>query len=182
MIPFHLPDTYIGTIAPTIRSASSLPNGWLPCDGSAIDGKYDVLLGLVGKDGRTPNLIGRTLLGVGDTSHARTDQQDGNNPHFEYLPPIIHNQVYGGEAGHQLTTNEIPAHNHKVNKGQLWLHYQSFSGADGSDRPFKNSKHHDGDEHVERTEDAGDSGLHNNVQPYFAVNYMIYAGDVKTDV
>lgn len=75
--------------------------------------------------------------------------------------------TYGGEATHVLTTAEIPAHNHALEStltGSSTTHL-IWSGAFGNDTPA-----------AYKTYDAGGGGAHNNIPPYGAVSYIIYAG------
>lgn len=90
----------------TFFAGSTAPDGWLICDGSAIDRAcYASLFAVIGEtfgpgDGTTtfnlPDLGGRIPIGVGQQTGA-TD--------FALA-------AHGGEETHQLTTSEMPAHSH----------------------------------------------------------------------
>jgi microcystin-dependent protein len=87
-------------------AGSSIPNGWLACNGSAVNrSTYITLFGVIGTtygvgDGSTtfnlPDLKGRVPLGVGQGS-GLTDR-------------VL--AVTGGTETHTLTTAEMPIHNH----------------------------------------------------------------------
>lgn len=161
----------IGTIVPLI-SNTLIMKGWLPCDGSEIPSKYVDLIHLLGSE-NTPNLIGRTLIGVG--TDPKRENSNTPNPNFD--EKVDFKQCsYGGEYRHQLTVDELPKHSHTINGGNFVEHYQSFPGAKGSDKPFKNEKRYEGDRLIERTDISGADHLHYNMAPYFAVHYIIYTG------
>lgn len=161
----------IGTILPCIQVPKSLPAGWLPCDGSAIPPQYQELSTLLGSL-HTPNLIGRTLIGAGDLTTATQSQTDGLDPNFSALGPALQIGNIGGECRHTLSVDEIPKHVHTINHGDFGVHGRSFEGAGGNDKPFETSPH----THLTNTDFAGGGRSHYNVQPYFAVTYMIFAG------
>ena len=139
-----------GTIVAFGGSNANIPAGWLLCDGSGINSKYKDLIALLGSN-TTPNLSGRTLIGVGKTAH-------GSNY-------TLHQT--GGEEQHQLTISEIPQHSHSIGLPQGDKSWSNGSGntlwGGGSSAKFTSS-------------DAGGNHPHNNMQPYFAVNYIIFAG------
>lgn len=163
----------IGTIVASIFGAKSAPAGWLPCDGSEIPKIYDELISLLSSD-RTPNLIGRTLVGAGPLEHASVVQTDGQEPDFlgfgtEQL--TIGNT--GGETRHRLTLGEMPRHWHKIEQGNFYLHHRSFDGKNDEERPYttKGSQ----STHIQGTNSEGGDQSHNNLQPYYAVMYYIIA-------
>lgn len=89
-------------------AGSTAPNGWLMCDGSAISRTtYEELFSTIGTtygsgDGSTtfniPDLKGRTIVGVGESSAT------GHTAHTLGQSE--------GEETHTLDINEIPSHNH----------------------------------------------------------------------
>jgi microcystin-dependent protein len=164
-----------GTILPTV--ATSAPAGWLLCDGSAVSrSTYVNLFNLVGTtfgagDGSStfnlPDLRGRAIIGVGTGSglSARTRGQTG------------------GAEVHQLSTAEIPAHQHfthnndntsngspNVTASQYVTKNNSTSSngsydSNGTANPAV----------VGLTSSTGSSGTHNNMQPFMALSYIIRA-------
>lgn len=172
----------IGTILASILSSSSLPTGWLRCDGSPIPAKYSELMTLLNSNS-TPNLIGRTLIGAGDVNKASTTQSDNLNPQFNVLPQVLSNGSVlqigntGGESVHTLQLAGMPTHSHTINQnnGGFGYHCRSFEGSNsGNDYPFETNPSTAASNNG--TDTTGGGGAHNNVQPYFVVNYIIFAG------
>lgn len=170
----------VGSILAFAGSANSIPADWLPCDGSAIPPQYTALQDIFGSsDATTPNLIGRTLIGAGQLGAATVNQEDGRNPDFTDLcagEELIVGAT-GGECFHQLVEGELPAHNHPINGGNFGTHTNSFEGGGGSDMPFETMSD-DGTKFnsVWGTDGTGGDQPHYNIQPYYAVTYIIYAG------
>lgn len=159
----------LGTILPFVFGDDLIPEGWLKCDGIEIPVKYKTLRELLGL--YTPNFAGRTLIGSGMVNNNR--QSDGTFPNFvEGKNLKLYNT--GGEYQHQLTINEMPRHQHTINKGNFGLHSRSFSGSNDSDIPFKTNA--EPSKVLSGTDSAGSDGFHNTMQPYYVVNYIIYAG------
>lgn len=135
--------------------ASTIPSGWLLCDGSAVSrATYAALFAVIGTtfgvgNGSStfnlPGLPGRTPIGAGQG-------QDLTNRALAAV---------GGEETHVLTVNEMPAHNHQnSNQGVIdgTTHNAIQSGnAYGTTYPQSN----------------GGGLAHNNMQPWLAVNYII---------
>ena len=155
-------DVPMGTIVAFVLSASNIPNGWLPCDGSAIPAQYQELISALGSN-NTPNLTGRTLIGTGVPDDSA--QSDGSIPNF--TPGLNWSVGYtGGEFAHQLVTAEMPSHNHS-----LVYEFDLASGchSDTGSSPCLSST-------VNYTNNTGGDAVHNTMQPYYAVNYIIFAG------
>ena len=159
----------LGTILPFVFNDSLIPDGWLKCDGSEIPEKYKTLRELL--KGYTPNFAGRTLIGGGISNDGR--QSDGTSPNFGATTRWPLGKT-GGEFQHKLTVGEMPKHGHTINGGDFGLHHRSFDGSGGSDIPFKTEA---GDGRKLRGVDTeGGDGSHNTMQPYYVINYIIYAG------
>ncbi len=72
----------------------------------------------------------------------------------------------GGEKAHQLTINEIPSHNHYINR--------CINGNNGSYNKFKKIQASDDDgswQEEAYTSNVGENYYHNNLQPYKVVAY-----------
>lgn len=168
----------MGSIVAFALSAASVPHGWLLCDGKPFDtGRYSALSTALGSN-KTPSLTGRVLLGAGDLTTASTTQNDGRDPDFPTLAPPTTGQnltvgYTGGECRHVLGVEEIPSHSHSINSGNFGTHHRSFEGNDDRDLPFETNP----DNYLGRTDAEGGGGGHYNVQPYFAVNYIIRAAE-----
>lgn len=139
-------------------AGATAPSYWLICDGSAVSRTtYASLFDAIGTtygtgDGSTtfnlPDMKGRTPIGVS------TDYALG---------------AKGGEKTHTLTYNEMPAHQHGSGAvayiGGAPYGFASLPST-GNHIAFSNWV----------TDAAGAGWAHNNMQPYLAVNYIIYAG------
>lgn len=169
----YLIEMPIGAIMPTVLGPNSVPKDWLLCDGSDIPIKYPQLRALLGSD-KTPNLIGRTLIGAGSFAKAQTSQTDNLTPNFATLSKnqALQTGDTGGECAHMLVKGEMPTHSHTINGGQFGLHGRSFKGESDSDLPYET--HYD--TAIGGTDTTGGDLPHYNVQPYMAVNYIIYGG------
>jgi len=174
----------IGTIV--AYCGSSAPDTWLLCDGSAIPSVYSTLIGMFGSN--TPNLAGRTLIGAG----TGTD--------FTGASQAFVLGGTGGEYTHTLLQTEMPSHQHLGFGEHSNADYtdglgmgistaQSYPGLagklDGDNALFGssfsggNSPSDDLIAMSNGTVTASSSGAtsaHNNTQPYYVINYIIYAG------
>jgi len=158
----------LGTILPFVFNDALIPDGWLKCDGSEIPGHYKTLRELLG--GYTPNFAGRTLIGSGTVN---SQQSDGTSPNFGNATYWALGKT-GGEYQHQLKVNEMPRHRHTIYGGNFGLHHRSFSGSGDSDIPFKTES--DLNRRLYGTDYEGGDAYHNTMQPYYVINYIIYAG------
>lgn len=146
----------IGTVVAFALSEKNIPDDWLCCDGTLIPERYRNLIELIGRN--TPNLVGKTIIGC--------CTQQTPNPHY-------HLGETGGEQEHQLTIDEMPAHSHTINNGDFGFHGKSFKGEPDPDLPFETSPSHP----LGGTDVAGHNKPHNNMPPFHAMNYIIYAGN-----
>jgi microcystin-dependent protein len=166
----------LGTIVAFTLGLNNIPPGWLYCDGQSTSG-----YALYSFMKITPVLSGLTLIGSGGS------YKFGST---------------GGEATHTLLETEMPSHQH-FGWGEA---FESNWGNNGSniahgisqsvDRTYRGSGKTDEDNYlygstfaggnlvttIDTT--AGKAGLnrgttspHNNMQPYYVVDYIIYAGD-----
>jgi microcystin-dependent protein len=135
---------------------ASAPAGYLLCDGSAVSRTtYAALFTVIGTtygvgDGSTtfnvPNLKGKVPVGY-----------DSGETEFNALGKT------GGEKTHTLTVAEMPSHTH--------------SATTKPNASFANFWGHTGDNgqppSTETTGSTGGDGVHNNLQPYLTLNFII---------
>lgn len=154
----------IGTILP--YSSTTVPSGYMLCDGSAISRtNYADLFAVIGTsygvgDGSTtfniPDLRGRVPVGLLST--------DGD------LNAL---GIKKGEKTHTLTIDEMPNHNHRCTSGLSgWMtssaHIQ-WTGSGSGYRAFDNLN-------------QGGGQPHNNMQPYTTIVYMIKVGSGQATI
>jgi len=164
---FYL-NNYILIPAGTIiqSAATSVPGGWLDCDGqtltvatyaylfSAIGYTYSV--GVYGESDLSfniPDMRGRVGVGVG-TGPALSVRGLGD--------------ISGAET-HTLTVGQMPSHDHGGSTG-------TTSGANtGSTSTAQISGHNVADDgsHSHTISPQGGGGAHNNMQPYVVLRYLI---------
>ncbi len=179
----------VGSVTP--YAGSTAPSGWALCYGQAISREtYADLFEAIGTtygsgDGSTtfnlPDLRGRTPAGLdnmgGSSANRVTDAKA---------------DTLGGAIGvetHTLTASEIPAHNHQQSLVAP-SHYSSISAivpiqsadvrstildlgtAVNIGREYSANK-------LNTQNNTGGGGAHNNVQPTFFLNYIIYHGVVS---
>lgn len=141
----------------TMYAGSTVPSGWLLCDGSEVSRTtYANLFNAIGitygsGDGSTtfnlPNLKGKIIVG-----------QDTNDTSFDTIGET------GGEKTHKLTVNEMPKHAHEI-PYVAQTQGTSYAGVQGSTTLnwWSASYMHE----------AGGDQAHNNLQPYVVMNYII---------
>ena len=157
---------------------NAVPAGWLPCDGSVISRtQFSILFGAIGEnygpgDGSTtyniPNFQNRSPVGA--NSHVN------GQPHTDVQGPSV---VFGGARSHTLTVSELPGHDHDMSH----LHdvMGASTGSPGtSDVQFMSAFSPfglaSGPSTQQFTMTNGGNFPHNNMHPYFAITYLIYAG------
>jgi len=133
---------------------TTVPSGWLACDGSTVSrADYAELFAAIGVsfgegDGSTtfnvPNLKDTFTLGLGST-YATIG-------------------TTGGEVTHTLTTAEIPAHTHQS--------YFGWSGSGGATL-YQSNTIYEGNQYSAATSSIGGGSAHNNMPPYIVLNYCI---------
>lgn len=138
----------VGTILPYMGTTA--PQGWLICDGSAIPATYSDLISLIGKN--TPDLRGRTLIGASSTFKL-TDT--------------------GGAYQHTLTVDEMPGHDHEFPGDDQLKNYAANISSTAKTIAYDASSTLGGSGYIYLTSKIGGSKAHNNMQPYYVINYII---------
>jgi len=149
----------VGEIRAVIHSFPSALTGWLACDGTAYniadyENLYENIGNTFGDNGagtfRVPDLRGRMVIGTGSGS-GLTPRAAGDA---------------GGAETHVLSVAELPAHHHIYQKEPTAA--QSGAGQAGL--------HITGATANANTSDTGSGGAHQNMPPFLAIPYFIYAG------
>ena len=178
----------IGAILPYAGNSTSVPDGWMLCNGAALPrSNYPALFAAIGTIWGTthstnfllPDMRGR--IPAGKTDGATKDRlnptlenpNDINNP-ISMLNSTVLGAV-GGEDMHQLTVAELAEHGHRIygNTGGSGSTNGLANGVLTGDERY--TREHfdinvDGVPHIEKT---GGDAPHNNVQPTIIVNYII---------
>lgn len=177
----------LGTILPYAGTGSSVPAGWLLCDGASYQpSQYPELFSLIGNtygsnqgQFRVPDLRGRGPVGY-----------NVNEGEFNALGKT------GGAKTHTLSLNEMPNHNHTGRTGaDTHTHFLNYPGVERNttglsdgiivtkpgdnenllttrNRPpieiFSNTHGHD-------ISSQGGGAPHNNLQPFLTINFIIKA-------
>lgn len=189
----------IGAILPYAGPESSVPAGWLLCDGRLIDDStaYPELYAVIGttwggvNDANyyLPDLRGRVPAGKTDTNTAERldatiDDGDGD-PANDVL--VVDGQILGavgGEDAHQLTEAELARHNHAATDGTagpsdysaiLINHNGNPHGGSGDVYNFGGSEQEPDTSWYGVLQYVGQDQPHNNIQPVAIVNYIIRA-------
>lgn len=163
----------MGTIVAFALAQNNIPRGWLLCDGSKIPAKYQEFATLLGSD-HTPNLCGRTLIGTGQGDNSI--QSDGKKPNFDSTNfPVGYT---GGEFVHLLQSTEIPPHHHTQIFGAMGKEPRDpYEGNDLRTCTGWNKYPMQTVTDTQYGNSAGTTDPHNTMQPFWAVNYIIYTGN-----
>jgi microcystin-dependent protein len=160
----------MGTIVAFALSVSSVPRRWLLCDGSPIPSQYQDLITALGST-YTPNLCARTIIGTGLAKNS--PQSDGSVPNFPNSLKYTLDYT-GGEYTHTLAVTEMPVHDHT-----LEYYTDGYVGTVGNLRAVIGTDRDSGLAGVNQglpVHFAGGSQPHNTMQPFIAMNYIIFTG------
>lgn len=154
-------------------AGSSAPSGWLLCDGSNVSrSTFSDLFAVIGTDfGNTggagttfnvPDFRGRMPVGVGTGTGGGATGSTGTFPTGgSTLRSWLRAMWYGSDT-HQLTTAEMPAHDHTVT-GPSGLVFNSAGGAQPMVQALT----------TRTTSTTGSTQPHNNVPAALCVNFII---------
>lgn len=131
------------------------PPGWLMCDGGLVPegAAFDALRSLVGLN--TPDLRGRFILMA--------------DPAGEVLSATVDLAAAGGEERHQLIPAEMPSHNHSFTVNDNG--WPDGGNDTGGDYQYWNTLW--ASNATIQTSQAGGNAPHNNMPPFFALNWII---------
>jgi microcystin-dependent protein len=172
-----MPETMGITGEVKIWPVSTIPAGWLLCDGSAVSrSTYSALFAILSTtygvgDGSTtfnlPNAKGRSIVGY-----------DSSQTEFDALGET------GGAKTVTLTTAEMPVHTHVQNAHSHTMQGTGGSGAltdstgitnynvSGTTTTYGFKTNQPGPQ-TAVNQNAGSGGAHNNLSPYLTMNYII---------
>lgn len=162
---------FINSLMPAMSivayNGDNAPAGWQLCDGTRL--KYTNGESVLTADGNnfinTPNLKGRVIIGANpnvDTTNGISVRNKGES---------------GGSETHKLTTQEIPEHNHTFSSnndriGCIGTNCGA-SGSPGGGLYYAFPYQYLLPPSSGQTGNVGGTAAHNNMQPYFVLNYII---------
>jgi microcystin-dependent protein len=146
---------------------SSVPDGWLECNGAAVSRTtYETLFTNIGTafgagDTSTtfnlPNQARRILVGKGGSSSGTLGSSIGST---------------GGEETHTLSTEEIPSHTHTYTE---WTHYGTYASEGDQSSGSLHNYGNPFDQDTFSTGNTGGGGSHNIMQPSLVLMLLIRA-------
>ncbi|MGC5326211.1 phage tail protein [Brevibacillus sp. SYSU BS000544] len=158
-------EPYLGEIR--IFAGSFAPKGWAFCNGQLLP---------INQNQALFSLLGTAYGGNGMTTFALPDLRGRVPVHFGRLGDeyILLGQA-GGEEGHTLSIQELPAHTHSVNassgsatevspKDRVWAEKENAYGA--LTLPTNSM-------HASAISSVGGGQAHYNMQPFLVLNFII---------
>ena len=168
----------IGEVRMWTGSMDLLPPRWLPCDGSVLSRtNFSILFAVIGdRYGPGDGLSTYNVPDFRDRSPMGASANVNGLPHTTVSGPQT---VFGGAPEHSLAVSEMPVHDHDMQHTHDLLgdlggatgttHVQFIDASTPVAQPT-------GAPSQQFTQTAGSGQPHNNLHPYFAITYIIYAG------
>lgn len=168
----------IGEVRMWSGSMTMLPPRWLPCDGSVLSRtNFSILFAVIGENyGPGDGLTTYNIPDFRDRSPMGASANVNGLPQTTVSGPLT---VFGGASTHTLTSAEMPVHDHDMQHthdilGDLvgttgTTHVQFISASTPVAQPTSAPSQ-------QLTQATGSGQPHNNLPPYFAITYIIYAG------
>ncbi len=142
----------VGTVVSYLGNVA--PNGWLICDGRALDaGTYPALYPLL-PNGKLPDLRSRFIVGAGNGANL-TGYEINNT---------------GGVEAVTLNESQMPTHQH-FGFGEAYDDWPLGTSGKKNNMGSKGGK--DNDNYYYGTTYAGGNQSHENRPPYYALTYII---------
>ena len=166
----------IGAVIPFAGIESTVPSGWLLCDGRTLlkAGTYAPLFAVIGENygGATtthfyiPDLRGRVPAGV-DGMGIRGDANRLGGAGSTVGRNLGNS---GGNQFHQLTVAQMPSHSHTINTA---FKNNNTNGLAGLAPSGTNSSSNSTSANTTAIQSNGSGAEHNNCQPTIVLNYII---------
>jgi len=164
---------YINALIPAMTivayNGDAAPTGWQICDGKPLN--YTNGDSVLAADGNsfinTPNLKGRAIIGANPT----VDTTNGIS--------VRNKGEIGGAETHKLLPNEMPQHDHKISSSSIGCTGSGCNVAANGSGDIISSNYgsyiytNPGGLEGQTITKAGNDEPHNNMQPYYVLNYII---------